>query len=90
MAFTLTAPRLLADWDSTTGESLKRGDRRGVSKVNTDPLSNNTDPLCIIGGAKDLAPYTHSSPAAVATAAKAVVTWARQLAHYWPRLNVVS
>jgi hypothetical protein len=80
MAFTLTTPRLLADWDSTTGESLKRGDR-GVSVVNTDSL-------CNIGGAKDLAAYTHSSPAAVATAAKAVVTWARQLAQYWPTLNV--
>jgi hypothetical protein len=69
MAFTLTTPRLLADWDSTTGESLKRGDR-GVLVVNTDSL-------CNIGGAKDLAAYTHSSPAAVATAAKAIVTFGR-------------
>jgi hypothetical protein len=61
-----------------------------MSVVNTDPLCNSTDPPCNIGGAKNLAPYTHSSPAAVATAAKAVVTWARQLTQYWPTLNVVS
>jgi hypothetical protein len=66
MAFTLTTPCLLADWDSTTGESLKRGDR-GVSGANTDPLCNSTDPLCNIGGAKDLAAYTHSPPTAIAT-----------------------
>jgi hypothetical protein len=58
MAFTLNTPRLLANWDPQTGESLPR-EERGVLNVCNKPVST-------LGGATNLAPNLGSSPTAVA------------------------
>jgi hypothetical protein len=82
MAFTLTTPRLLANWDHETGESrecLPR-EERGVLDVGKTSVSN-------LGGANGLAPHLSKSPVAVAAAARAVASWAISLAKYCRALH---
>jgi hypothetical protein len=77
MAFTLTSPQLLTNWDPDTGESrecLPR-EERGVLDVGKISISN-------LGGAKDLASHLGKSPVVVAAAAQAVASWAISLAKY--------
>jgi hypothetical protein len=81
MAFTLTTPRVLANWDHQTGESHPRGER-GVLNVCMKPVST-------LGGASNLASHLGSSPTAVAAAARAVVSWAAALANQCSALRVL-
>jgi hypothetical protein len=81
MAFTLTTPRLLANWNHETGESIDRLPReeRGVLDIDKNTVStvggaNNLAPY--LGRSPAAAPYLGSSPVAVAAAARAVASWA--------------
>jgi hypothetical protein len=77
MAFTITTPRLLANWNHETGESIDRLPReeRGVLDIDKKHVST-------VGEANNLASYLSSSPVAVAAAARAVASWASSLANY--------